>query len=181
MTNMEDADLYAAPGCFGMAMGFTEDGMECKGCRYRETCAEESVKALAKLQAELGVVPEVKQKAKPPKPKAEPKGLVVQVVREGMPMKVKQIAERLQNRGIDLAGSLRQGINPIDDTPGFLRVACDLLLKGGFTRHSLRAAFMTAFAWSYGTAAAHVGQVFSLMTTLEVAVESNERLQMRQG
>ena len=58
-------------------------------------------------------------------------------------------------------------------------VPCDLLLKGGYTRGDLRAAFMEGYNWSYGTASAHVGQVFSLMVALGVAAESNDRLQLK--
>jgi hypothetical protein len=57
----------------------------------------------------------------------------------------------------DMRTMLPRQANPFaTGGPAFMRVACDLLLRGGFTKASLKAALIKEFNWTDGTAGSHV-------------------------
>ncbi|UUZ75405.1 hypothetical protein LP414_27195 [Polaromonas sp. P1(28)-13] len=79
-----------------------------------------------------------------------------------------------QNRLSAIAPALKQGLNPYAESgPKFLRIACDLLLKGGFTRTSLNRAMVSEFAWQETTAGPHVAQVCGLFNAFDITQETN--------
>lgn len=71
---------------------------------------------------------------------------------------------------------LLEGQNPFDDYGNrFLRTACDELLRGGFTKASLRGVYETLYGWSEGTAFSRVSVACSILKTLKIAVEKDGR------
>lgn len=79
-----------------------------------------------------------------------------------------------QNLLHNVAPGLKKGLNVYSQTgPKFLRIACDLLLRGGFTRNSLNRAMVTEFAWQETTAGPHVAQVCGLFNAFGITQEKN--------
>lgn len=77
-----------------------------------------------------------------------------------------------QNLLSTVAPALKQGLNPYASVgPKFLRLACDLLNKGGFTRASLNREMITQFAWQHTTAGPHVAQVCGLFNAFGITQE----------
>ncbi|MDR9847125.1 hypothetical protein [Herbaspirillum huttiense] len=78
---------------------------------------------------------------------------------------------------------LPRGQNPFaENGPNFLRVACDMLINGGFTKAQLKAELMNKLGWTDGTAASHVAiaaglfLAFSLIADREGAFVLNPAL-----
>lgn len=61
--------------------------------------------------------------------------------------------------------------------PGFLRVFCDLLLRGPFTRSQYRERLKADLSWSDGSANSHCAIAQALMTTFGFAAMSGETFQ----
>lgn len=94
-----------------------------------------------------------------------------------MPKKVALKLKRLLELNLDKLArvELAAGRNPFPrDGAGYLHVAADLLLRGGFTKASLRVALMERLAWSEGTAFSHVSAVVHLFPALEIAIEQDD-------
>lgn len=53
--------------------------------------------------------------------------------------------------------------NPFTEKPRFLRVAFDLLLSGGFSRHELRDALVSQLSWEPSSAVSHVAIATDLL------------------
>lgn len=78
-----------------------------------------------------------------------------------------------QNRIEPARAEMHQGINPFAESgPRYLRVACALLMGGGFTRAALKTALMTELAWKDTTAASHVAITCALFTAFDIAIET---------
>lgn len=184
---MTEPDILLAPGCFGAALSYSDKAHECITCPYKASCEPEATQRLHALRVSLGVYeikkPRPKGKGVPSlKPKEQP--VIVDPEKlepapEGLPVKVVALIERVRNRGIDVAAALARGVNPFKDKPAFLRVACDMLIAGGFDRPTLRTALIQGLEWSYGTANAHVAQVFSAMIALNAAEEIGGVLKLK--
>lgn len=181
-------DTLLAPGCFGAALAYKEGSTECASCPFQPQCAPEATARLAAMRAAIGIDKLKKTPYRPTPPKRKPKeapaetatpAVAVEPIPPGLPIKVAALALRIRNKGIDVAASLKSGLNPFADTPAFMRLACDLLLKGGYDRQVLRAALIQGFDWSYGTANAHVAQVFSILVALGAAEERAGMLRLR--
>lgn len=168
------------PGCFGGALTHQPDDSACKDCEFAAGCAPASAESLTRLRAALHITVETKTPArKASRTPAPERGDSAALVGE-LPLKVRQLVERIERKGVKVGDSLRAGINPFD-TPVFLKVAAHLLLKlpGGFDRNTLRAALMHKFGWAEQTTASHVGQIFHLLPALGAAVEMNGRLLLK--
>lgn len=64
------------------------------------------------------------------------------------------------NKVAAMRKDLPQAANPFATSgPAFMRVACNLVLSGGFTKASLKAQLMQDLGWTDGTAASHVAMV----------------------
>jgi hypothetical protein len=177
---MTERSVTFAPGCFGSGLAYQEDGTVCGRCDFAARCAPLALERRQQVRARLGIAvePVVRRvrTADEPMKASRPAGRPRPVSeREGFPKKVCQLLDRIESRGVDLAVAIRAGQNPLP-SPAFLKMAIDMLLGGGFDRGQLRAAFMTTFDWSDGTAHSHVGQVFALLTGLKVAREDNGKL-----
>ncbi|MCY1371408.1 hypothetical protein D9M69_585480 [compost metagenome] len=61
--------------------------------------------------------------------------------------------------------------------PAFLRVFCDLLLRGPFTRMQYRERLKADLSWSDGSANSHCAIAQALMTTFGFAAMSGETFQ----
>lgn len=72
-----------------------------------------------------------------------------------------------------IRSDLQAGVNPFATrSPKYLRVACDMLINGGFTRASLKAALMDQLGWKDGSAGSHVSIVMSLMVSFGLVAEN---------
>jgi hypothetical protein len=71
--------------------------------------------------------------------------------------------------------ALSKGENPFENhPPRFLNVACDLLLKGGFTKAQLKKAFMERLGQSEGTAGSHVSITVAMLQPMNIVVASGK-------
>jgi len=79
-----------------------------------------------------------------------------------------------QNKITECREGLAKGVNPFAETgPAFLRVACDLLMNGGFTKATLKARFVAEFGWTDNTAGSHVA-MSSLLFYFGIMVSQGE-------
>jgi hypothetical protein len=181
---------YVPVACFGSAIAYSADADICKACEFREQCAPLAAERLIAFQAKYAIEkapkntrgPITKAKLTRPAPAvpAASAATVAHMLTVEVPVKVLAHIERIRNKGIDVAAALTAGINPFPAKPAFLHIACQLLLDHGpIDRTTLRTCFMESLNWTYGTANAHVGQVFSLLPALDAATEANGRLQLR--
>lgn len=72
----------------------------------------------------------------------------------------------------EIVDALKHGKNPLT-TPNYFRVACDMLISGGFTRESLKSQLMDELGWLEGSAAPHVSILVATLTGLKVAIEKS--------
>ncbi|MDY7537526.1 hypothetical protein QN372_00025 [Undibacterium sp. RTI2.1] len=62
-----------------------------------------------------------------------------------------------QDKINECRSQLPKGVNPFTESgPRFFRIACDMLISGGFTKASLKAKFIEELGWNEGTAGPHV-------------------------
>lgn len=79
-----------------------------------------------------------------------------------------------QNKIESAVRDLAAGVNPFAESPPkYLRVVCDLLLGGGFTRASCKEALIAQLGWSDGTAAAHVSMACAVVAAFNIAQETS--------
>ncbi|TSP13994.1 hypothetical protein [Cupriavidus campinensis] len=77
-----------------------------------------------------------------------------------------------------MRAALASNENPFAERgPGFLRVFCDLLLCGPFTRSQYRERLKADLSWSDGSANSHCAIAQALMTTFGFAAMSGETFQ----
>jgi hypothetical protein len=178
---MNNIDVTAAPGCYGLGMLYKPASNECKTCPFGQTCGPIAGDQLLRLRAELGIVappaPKVRKVAgAAPTPSAHPTTFM-----PSLPKKVQEVMDWIDKQGIRVGEALAQGINPFTARPQFLRVTCHLLLKQrvGIKRDLLCHCFMTKLEWSKGTADAHVIQAVQVLKALGVADEVDGRLALK--
>lgn len=71
----------------------------------------------------------------------------------------------------DMRAMLPVQRNPFTESgPKYLRVACDMLMRGGFTRASFKTQLMTELGWGEGTAASHFALASALLYSFKIAV-----------
>lgn len=172
LTNLLDLK----PGCFGSALAFNGDTVECKTCPFIAHCEPEHKLRRAKLNALFGLQDTDKSKLRRPK-RAANEDLI-----EGseLPKKVQALLVRIKKLGVPVLEALRSGRNPFVNNIPFLSVACDLLLaNGSVDRGTLRQNLMTRLTWSKGTADAHVAQTFQALVAIDAAVERDGGLEIK--
>lgn len=89
------------------------------------------------------------------------------------PKKTKELAISLckMNKVRAIHSDVLAGVNPFAESgPSFMRVACALLVKGAFTKASLKTELMDELGWTDGTAAAHVSQAIGFLEAFGVIV-----------
>lgn len=73
------------------------------------------------------------------------------------------------NRINDMRSTLPKRINPFAaGGPSYLRVTCDALLNGGFTRASLKQKLVQELSWTEGTAASHVTMAIAVLGAFRI-------------
>jgi hypothetical protein len=73
------------------------------------------------------------------------------------------------NKVTDIRASVLRGVNPFAESgPSFMRVACDALIDGGFTKAQLKARLMDELVWTDGTAGSHVAQACGFLQAFGV-------------
>lgn len=76
------------------------------------------------------------------------------------------------NKVNECRAMLPRGQNPFAESgPNFLRVACDLLISGGFSKAQLKSELMNRLSWTDGTAASHVAISAGLLLAFSLIVE----------
>lgn len=71
--------------------------------------------------------------------------------------------------------ALSKGENPFTESgPKYLQVACDMLLRGGFTRGSLKEELQAQLGWTPTTAASHVSIAAALLPAFDIASLAGE-------
>lgn len=85
-----------------------------------------------------------------------------------------------QNLLTTARATLSAGKNPYAETgPKFLRIACDMLLEGGFSRMMLNRAMVNQFGWQDTTAGPHVAQVCAMFNAFGVTQEIDGHLTLK--
>lgn len=187
------------PRCFGLPSVFHRDTPTCAKCPVMTECEKAALaKALALAPyVQIGdVVMRLRNRGESTTPAAVDTQLTVvqrttreeklrlaltegdRAVIAKMPVKVREKAEYIMRAGKDVEAreSLSRGVNPFPlDGSRYLHVACDLLIKGGFTRAELRDAYMERLGWSRATAASEVSTVVNIFPALKFAKEVHRR------
>jgi len=94
-------------------------------------------------------------------------------------VKAKEAATTLckNNRINDMRAMLPRGRNPFATTgPQYLRIACDMLINGGFTKAMYRARLMQDLAWTDGTAGSHVAVACALLYSFGIMTQDVQGL-----
>lgn len=171
-----------APGCFGSALTYKGQSLECSTCFFALQCAPLHEQSLAKIRASLGIVlPAPPRKMTPRTPVIANGASLVAV----LPKKVELLLNYMNDKGIRVAESLKNKVNPFGatDRPAFMRIICHVLLRiqNGVPETLLRQALMTKLNWSEGTAVAHVTQARQVLLALNVARFQNGVLELKQN
>jgi hypothetical protein len=98
-----------------------------------------------------------------------------------LPVKSREIAIRMCKAGSleELREDVKVGVNTFKSGgPAFLRVTVDKLLGGGFTRRSLKEAFISELGWSENAASSHVSISCSLLGAFELVKEVEEQFKL---
>jgi hypothetical protein len=88
-------------------------------------------------------------------------------------IKAKEAAATLCKNGRidDMRAMLPRGMNPFGKTgPQYLRIACDMLLHGGFTKAAYKARMVQDLDWTDGTAGSHVAVGCALLYSFGIMV-----------
>lgn len=79
------------------------------------------------------------------------------------------------NKFNEMRAMLPKGENPFAVRgPKYLRIACDMLTNGGFTKASLKARLVADLEWTDGTAASHVTIAVMLLYAFGIAAQDQE-------
>lgn len=191
MTTAHNEHNELALGCFGAASVFDADYHVCQTCAARNACGEQATRNLQHLRSQIdlsgilvrhgrqrGVTPRRASTpvvhAPSPTSAAEPSqttdiGAVDQKIIDLIGQQNSKAGEQARtlckhNKINQCRAQLPQRVNPFAQSgPSFMRVACDLLLNGGFTKATLKERLMSALGWSKGTAATHVAMTAVLL------------------
>jgi hypothetical protein len=172
---MTDLPEWAQPGCFGQALTYSENIVECRGCPFATSCKTEHLLALARMREEHGIVIHTK----PHKTASVSSTSVTSGSEMTLPKKVESLLANFERAGIKVSEAFAVGVNPFAGIgPKFMRITAHALLRlpGGILRAELINFFETKLKWSKGTAAAHATQAFQALIALGVAEELNGRL-----
>lgn len=80
-----------------------------------------------------------------------------------------------QNKINAMRWNLPKGLNPFSTSgPAFLRIACDMLINGGFTKASYKARLVADLSWTDGTAGSHVAIACALLFAFGIVVGKDD-------
>jgi hypothetical protein len=168
-------DQSLAPGCFGSPIIYKGDGPICSLCMFSATCAPRSQARRTALQAQFKIeVKSAQITIASRTPEVAPTPALY-------PVKVVDLLERIERAGVTVTDKLRQGVNPFTNKPGFMRIACDMLLRAteGVKRTELCFALMTQLNWTSETAASHTSQAIHALTALGAITNENGRITLK--
>lgn len=163
-----------APGCFGSALTYNASHPICSSCIFAAKCAPESLQRLENLRDQFGI--------KMPKRKTLP--VSSQVTEEGLqmvgevPVKVAEFLQRCDRSGIKITEALRQGRNPFEKKPAFMKLACHLLLNmpDGINLPTLKKVFIKKMEWTELTANSYTIQATQTLLAVGAARQEGLRL-----
>lgn len=189
---MTDPDENLAPGCFGLAAAYSEKSPTCALCRWNKPCSLRAAAMMATLRSKMGVAATAKVSVKSVKESpGESLPIAGDAVREvlatataktetrapsasnALSKNSQKLVARLGRVGVPLLATLEGGANPFDAGPEFLRVACNMIMAGPFTRRQFRDTFMASGKVTEGTASSHVAFTIPALVHLGVIEESN--------
>lgn len=79
------------------------------------------------------------------------------------------------NKINDMRALLPQGTNPFAaGGPQYMRVACDMVMNGGFTKAALKTQLMEQLQWGDGTAGPHVAWVSAILAVFGIVVGKSD-------
>jgi hypothetical protein len=167
-----------APGCYGSALTYREGSQECSSCPFAAQCQPLHEERLASLRERLGI-----KNVAPRKPMANRTHIehLLSAAEMTLPKKVVDLITRIDKAGIKVTESLREGKNPFETTPRFMRVVCHVLLHlpGGINRRTLTTALARKLEWTEGTASAHAAQAAHALVALGAAEEIDGILKLK--
>lgn len=154
------------PGCFGSPTCHAATSLPCAQCPFEASCGPIAARVAEGLRRKYGIDLLLRRVATRGRAEAN----------STLSARARDFVERFQARGIDLPRAVAMRTNPFDhQPPGFMRVALECLLRGGFSREELREAFMRELGWTEISAASHVSLATSVLRHLGAAVEHNGR------
>lgn len=163
------------PGCFGSPLCHHPMQTPCSRCPFKSTCGPISERVAVGLRRKYGIEPllrtrthrEARNEIKTDKPKTVATGSI----------KVQELMQRLQHRGIDLRRAVSMRANPFSTSaPAYMRVTLDHLFSGGFTRPELKSSLIASQGWTEGTANAHVSIAVGVLLASGAAWELDGRI-----
>jgi DNA-directed RNA polymerase specialized sigma24 family protein len=120
-------EILGAPGCYGSALTYSENHIECKSCEFASSCSVLSLDRRNKLRESLGIKIKSEKKKTPQAVVSAPRPALTMTT----PKSVLDIVERINKSKIRVGELLRSGVNPFPSDPKFLAVACLMLIKLG--------------------------------------------------
>jgi len=82
----------------------------------------------------------------------------------------------------DMRSMLPQRMNPFaEGGPAYLRVVCNHLINGGFTRASLRVAMAQELGWSEETAASHISMAIAVLGAFRIVGKDGDNIVLHPG
>jgi hypothetical protein len=183
------------PRCFGLPSLIHRDSPHCAECPYLNECERVALNKALALSAYIQIPDVIARLRNRDGQKGQPTAITgvshitrttsgekvrmalteedVATVKQ-MPVKVRRKVELLMKQGKDVAAreALLRGENPFPfEGSGYMHVACELLLAGGFTRAQLRKEYMRRLHWTEGTAYSHVSAVVAISRAIGIAEE----------
>lgn len=175
-----------APSCHGDASVFSFKSKTCTGCRHFDSCVNITHDFLLQLRPahEIAVMLERHARYEASKTDKSAGASVIdgkrdltpeeEAIAAKLPVKTAPQYRRIVSEGFVplMKQGLAKGANPFKvDGYKYLHVAFDELLRGGFTKKSLRMRYMQECGWSEGTAFSAVSMIWHLFPACEVAAE----------
>lgn len=156
---MNDTQIpFLAPGCYGSALLFQKTNMVCAACPFAAQCEPVHQMALQAMRDELGIGTPVPKKARSSEVRVGDE-VVTDETTMALPKKVRELLARLDRETLDIAGKMKNGVNPFSGIRRyrFMMVACHLILRLEIpvTHKVISVGLMKTMGWASGTADAH--------------------------
>lgn len=174
---MIEPDLSLAPGCFGLALTYSDKAPECASCPFRLRCAPAAAARVLLLREKFGIEMPVKTR-KSVRAKEPGKRRVAKV-----PERVAIWLEQIETNGIAVAESLRNNRNPFDTRLKELNLVSHALLRrpDGITRGLLMEVLMRALGINEGAARIYLAHSLQVLSTLEAITEASDTIHIRKA
>lgn len=149
-----------APGCFGSALTYRTNDLVCKSCPFAKTCEVEHIVALQALREKLGVSAKPKPLRGASRARADEEN--EDPTRATMPIKTRELLDRLDRMNLNIVERMRRGENPFLGKINYMAIAAHLLMRAQTPLHqrTLAAAFKMKLNWQDTTATAHARMAF---------------------